>query len=272
MVIALKDVPRWVQPGLKANATFSEALVGVTGSATVKVGVAAVAKPAFTGNSSTKVATAGSATFEVMVGARQAPRVTASAPVAVDAVFPTTNAAWAAAAATVPIRATMTGVVVIEGQIVFTFLNLAPLTAVVEGVAEFDFVDSGLDVPVFPMTFPFQFNDVGDYLRWASAEIVLDNTATVDSVSVAGVAKVRLTGSTRLQLQGNLPLFPFRFPAVFDSFASARFGDAEIVLGRQPGELQVELAADAEVQMFHDASSFMSTVFPLALGSAVFVE
>ena len=260
MVIAVADVERWVQPDLVEKKTTGEAFVYLlmgSSSAAAVVGPAGVVLDA---RSVDDVAVEGVARVVPLAYAQAYMGLIGNAVVTITAPVTTNDYQFAAAGADIRVvgRSTVDAVVV-NGDVLFGVYDRTSFAVAVEGLAEISFGDFGQDVPIFPMTFPFAFTQT-DLLPWGTAYVEFDNAGSIDAVEVSGDATVRITSKTRLNFQGSIPVFPFGFPAVFDSEANVRLGTAPVgVGGVSPSAVAVD--GVAHVPIYGASYAIHQTVF-----------
>ena len=260
MVIAVADVERWVQPDLVERKTVGEATVFLEGpgDAAVSGFADAVLVPAV--EFPVGVETVGSATAVLITPEVFSPLVVASAVAAIESDALTDDYHAAAAIALVPITGLSFDAVALSGEALFELFVRFPQAVEVVGDAVVSFGDFGMDVPIFPMTFPFQFT-ASELLRWASATVAVDGSGSVDAVAVTGDALVRFAGAAKLNFQGSIPVFPFGFPAVFDNEANVRLGSAVVDLGEQLFPVVVEVTGDAVANPYGASFALHQTIF-----------
>lgn len=270
MVIAVADVPRWEQPDLERKSSFGEAYLAFVGAGEVEVGAAAAARVVVSVRPVTEIPVDDTAEFSLYAGLPVFPLLVAEASVPIITVWVTTD--YHATAAVCAIQLTGKAVTDIAGEAV-ALVGIGvrfPQAVEVFGDAEVSFGDFGMDVPIFPFGFPYQFTDESLIPRGIAA-VYIDGVGSVDAVGVSGEARLSFRGSVPLRFQGSVPVFPFGFPAVFDEAAVVRLGAADVVLARPFGEVSVVLAGDAEIALFGSGDALNGAVFPWTL-SAVFSE
>ena len=244
MVLAVVDVKRWVQPDLIEKKAVGEAFVAFENTGECVVSGRASAAVVLAVKFPVGVVTAGSATAVLVAPDTFAPLVRASAVAAIESDALTNDYHAAAGIALLPITGVSLREVALSGVALFEVFSRFPQAVEVTGDAVVSFGDFGMGVPIFPMTFPFQFT-ASELLRWASATVVIGGAGSVDAVAVTGSATVRIAGKARLNFQGSIPVFPFGFPAVFDNEANVRLGSAVVTPGPQPFPTAVEVLAEA---------------------------
>lgn len=260
MVLAAAEVDRWVQPDLIEKKTVGDALVALLGAgesevsgfadAAVVLGVGFPAGAELEGFASVAIL-ATDAISPVLSGL-------AVANIVSDALTDDYHAA--AGDALVPVVGLCFVDVVVDGPVLFDVQDFSAFAVEVTGDAEVAFGDFGMDVPIFPMTFPFQFLD-RSLLRFGDAPVAVGGVGVVDAVAVDGPATVRMLGKVKLSFQGSIPVFPFGFPAVFDNSASVRLGTALVELGDQLCSTEVAVEANASVPIYGASNALRNTIF-----------
>lgn len=263
MVLAVADVERWVQPDLVSLSTIGEAFFTFAGDGDAVPVLVASAGLVPAGAAATVVSVSATGVLRFFTEIRQRPVVVGSAGVVVESTATTNDYHASNVIAVVPIRATAETVVVLAGRAAFGFVNVAAQRVVVTGDAVVSFGDFGMDVPILPFGFPFQFVDESLIPR-GIAEVRVSGVGTVDAVAVAGRAVLQFRGSAHPSFQGSIPVFPFGLPAVFDDAAVVRFGSATVVLGGQPAPLVVSLVGEAVADVYGASSALRGTIFPFA--------
>jgi hypothetical protein len=268
MVIAVKDIARWVQPA--PTVTAGDALAEIFSSATARVsGFATASIPL-------------SPRFPISV------RVSGSAPVALDGttlllsrllalaqvVFDNTgsnvpNVAARVAFASVDIVATATVRIASDANAYLLFLTGFPVAVPQLGSAEIAFADYGQgSVPVFPFTLPTLFTD-GSNDHAADAVVAFNCVGTVDGAGGFADASVELVGAVAASIKGTVTVFPYRFPAVFDSNYSGQSGMAEFgLIGYGP--VEVAVLASASITIGGAGQSLSAAVLPFRFPTLFF--
>lgn len=261
MVIAASEVERWVQPDASEGKTFGEATFLIYGQSESAAGVVADADVVLSCLGPASAVGIGNIVIELIGDARLLPRPVANADIEIEAEFTTDD--YSATSAVARIAVVGRGPVAVEGvaSAVFGAVVRPQIAVAVDAVAEIVVGDFGMDVPIFPMGFPFQFLElsrqpVGD------AVVELDNTGTVNAVAGIAEAVVAFDNATPLTLKGTVTMFPFRFPGVFDSTATVRLGDAFVVLQRPRFATAVAVDAVAEVPLTAAGSTLRKSIFP----------
>lgn len=260
MVIAVADVERWVQPDLIEKKAVGEAVVAFVGPGSASVSGSAAAAVVLAVKFPVAVATAGAATAVLVAPDTFAPLVRAPAVVAIESDARTDDYHAASAIALLPITSVSVSQVALSAVALFEVFSRFPQAVEVVGDAEVSFGDFGMDVPIFPMQFPFQFT-ASELLRWASATVTIGGVGSVDAVAVTGTATVRIAGKAKLNFQGSIPVFPFGFPAVFDNEAFVRLGSAVVAPGEQPFPTAVEVLAEAVANIYTASFALHQTIF-----------
>jgi len=260
MVIAVADVERWVQPDLIEKKAVGEAFIALLGPSSTGVAGLASASLVPSVKFPVQVVTVGSATAVLIAPDTFAPLVRATAVAAIESDALTTDYHAAAAIALLPITGVSLSQVEVAGEALLGLFVRFPQAVEVTGDAEVAFGDFGMDVPIFPMQFPYQFT-ASELLRWASATVTIGGAGSVDAVAVTGTATVRIAGKAKLNFQGSIPVFPFGFPAVFDNEAAVRLGSAVVAPGEQPFPTAVEVVAEAVANIYTASFALHQTIF-----------
>lgn len=134
----------------------------------------------------------------------------------------------------------------------------------VSGSAEMEFDDFGQgSTPVFPFSLPIQFTN-----RWSNEQdafAVVPISGVGHSIAVGGFADASLAfdGAGDASVKGSVSVFPFLLPAVFDTSFSGLIGRAT-VNATSSGSVVVDVSGDAVADIAGSGPSLSAAVFPFA--------
>lgn len=261
MVIAASEVERWVQPDASEGKTFGEATFLIYGQSESAAGVVADADVVLSCLGPASAVGIGNIVIELIGDARLLPRPVANADIEIEAEFTTDD--YSATSAVARIAVVGRGPVAVEGvaSAVFGAVVRPQIAVAVDAVAEIVVGDFGMDVPIFPMGFPYQFAR-GSLKPVGEAVVAVDAVALMDAAGGIADAVLRFEGSSRLSRKGSSSVFPFSFPTIFDSDAVLRLGNAVIALERPRCVVVLDVGASAQVNISGTGLAINSAVFP----------
>lgn len=264
MVIAAAEVPRWYQP--TPNTATGDAQVVLTGDPDALGEVSAPAAAAITA---------------LFVGAVQ---VNADAPLLYDddfALLPLVDATAdvmfdntaaveddlgvAACIALADITATCLLDTQSSAPALFVLFGIVDAAPVLSGNADVGFADYGQgSIPVFPFTLPALFTD--NPYGFQTGDAVVTVTGDAFDIQGGGIADavIQIDTPAVFSRKGNTPIFPFGFPIVFTDPANDQRAIALVEL-LIPGQLSVEVDADAQAGITATVLQANPAVFPMTL-------
>lgn len=261
MVIAVKDVERWVQPDLASGSTVGDAVPRVSAISDCAVAINGLGRLVLSARSPAAAAVRGNAPIVLLMENYPRPRSLANAIIAITTDFSTDDylASTLSARITILTRA-ITAVAGFADAVFGVLVRPTGIKVAVEGVAELAFGDFGMDQPVFPFGFPYQFTDFVSE-KIGNAVVSVDATGRMDGAGGFADASIRINAATPLSLKGTVTMFPFRFPGVFDSTATVRLGEAVVDFGRQWFKTAVAVDAVALVPIYGASNALKQTIF-----------
>ena len=228
MVINAADVQRWTQPvpfTAEGHASF-----GFDCTATSSVAVVALARLIADCAGPTGIPTLGFASFILGGSMLLMPNMFGDATIEFDCEAPANRPPLNLGLAQFGINCsadTITSIEALSTPVLFSFNDFR---VDAYGVAEVSLFDYGWgSPPVFPFKFPTRFTDNLLNEQDAAADIRLDGTSFDGGAGADAVATAAITTSNQFMLQGNLPVFPWWFPIVFDDEADVNVGLARIL-------------------------------------------
>lgn len=264
MVIAAKDIPRWVQPA--PTTTSGDAQVILTGDPSTVVQIAAQATSAIAATCAVAVPLAGDAELLYVDDFPLIPRPAADALVVFDNTAEVEDHLGVAACIAIA-DISSTGVLdtQVEASALFGLLGIVDAAPVLSADASVEFADYGQgSKPVFPFTLPTRFTDNLLDVQDAAADIVI--TGIGFDIAAGGFADafVEITTPGSLEIKGNTPIFPFGFPIVFTDAANNKIGSAVVDI-TAPTLVVLELDGDAQAGIVAEGLIANPAVFPLLL-------
>ena len=122
--------------------------------------------------------------------------------------------------------------------------------------------------PVFPFKFPTRFTDNVLNVQDAAALVRFDCTSFDGGAGGEVVATVGITARTGLTLLGNLPVFPWSLPIVFNDHADVNVGLARLPAFEGLSPIVAECTGSVVVPEFEgDGQTFKQTMFPFVFPS-----
>lgn len=267
MVIAVRDIPRWVQP---APTTVSgEAIVFPEAVGDVSVAGFAVGPVVVSAAFPVRVDQDGLASVGLFGEVLLLSRLLGSAPVVFDNTGFADDATLTSAVAFVELVSRMS--VAIDafgdayGLVLSDFVPLVPQL----GSAEVGFADYGQGSnPVFPFSLPTQFTD-GDNSSDAAA--VVEITGVGFDVGAGGFASAEFTldGTAPSLLKGTVSVLPYRFPAIFDNSFSGQVAYAGVFVTGSASSV-VSVTAESVVTITGASDSLSAAVLPFKFPTVFF--
>ena len=264
MVIAARDVPRWVQP--TPTTTAGDAPIYLTGDPQAQAVIAGWASATVAATAAARIITTGTAAILYNDDLKLFPQVSASAEVVFDNTAEVEDHLGVAVAPAVADIAAPAGVVTLhDGPVTLLIIARVDAAPQLAGDAEVTMADYGQgSKPILPFKFPVLFTDNLLDVQDAAAEVYVTGDGYDIQGGTSGDAIVRVTGVGLFEQQGNTPIFPFAFPIVFSDAANIQRGLASVSI-TGPGELIADVAADAQAAITAEGIQANPAVFPMTL-------
>lgn len=264
VVIAARDVPRWVQPA--PTVTNGEALLLFDVSAQCVVEGMAVAAIPLAPLFPTAVLVEGSATAACQGEVFVFPAAFGLAMVDIDGVSEVEDHLGVAnGVAVVLVDAVGEFAAASDGAAYAFFISDTAAVVPQLGDAQIpEWQDYGQgSTPVFPFTLPTQFTD-----RWSNEQdafAFVSITGVGHDIGVGGFASASLQfeGSAASSIKGTVSVFPYTLPAVFDDSFYGSVGSAVLAVG-STGHVVVSAVGDAVADIGGASFSLSSSVFPFS--------
>ena len=264
MVIAAKNVPRWVQPA--PTTTTGDALVILTGDPQAKAAGIASASATITALAATQPVVTGTAAIIYGDTIRLLPLVDATAQIVLNNTAKAEDHLGVAAAiALAAITAPATTKAVIDAAVILQILATLETKPQVLGDAVVSMADFGQgSKPVLPFTLPTRLTDNLLDIQDAAANVQITGDSYNGGASGFADAIIAITSTVPLTIKGNTPIFPFALPLVFTDTANVKNALALVTI-TAPGELAATVGATAQAAIVADAIQANPAVLPLLL-------
>jgi hypothetical protein len=264
MVIAAKNVPRWVQPA--PTTTTGDALIFLTGDPQAKASGTATAAVTITAPAAAITVATGTASIIYVDTLAVLPLVNATAQIAFNNTAKAEDHLGVAAAiALAAITAPATTAAVINAPVTLLIVARLDTAPTVSGTAVVAMNDFGQgSKPLLPFTLPVRLTDNLLDVQDAAADVRIVGDAVNGGAAGFADATVQITSTVPLTIQGRTPIFPFSFPIVFTDTANVKTGLALVTI-TAPGELAAKVYADAQAAIVAESIQVNPAVLPLLL-------